>query len=333
MIHLRIVAPPDRAERTLELLRRVDSACNLIHMAGAAERPDGDVILVDVAREDASVIVSDLRELRIPEEGSIAIEEIDTSISAVAERAEKAAKGAPSDSVVWEEVEARTSESAALSGSFLAFMVLATLIATVGLLQDSPILIVGAMVVGPEFGPIAGICVAVVEKRRRLAVRSATALAIGFPLAMAGALVFTLVIKALGLPGDDFAFDSRHQMAEIVSDPSVFTVIVAACAGTAGVLSLTTAKSAALIGVLISVTTIPAAAGVAVAAAYGDTDAWLGSQLQLAVNIAAILTAGALTLLVQRLVYRRRRVEHLSDDARAAAGLPVGESRHRRGHG
>ena len=55
-------------------------------------------------------------------------------------------------------------------------MVLAALIAAVGIYQDSPILIVGAMVVGPEFGPIAGFCVALVQRRRQLARRSAVAL-------------------------------------------------------------------------------------------------------------------------------------------------------------
>ena len=326
MIHLRIVAPAHSAENALELLKRVDSVCNLVHMPGAAQRPDGDVILLDVAREDASVILSDLRELRIPEEGSIAIEEIDTAISKVAERAEKAAKGAPSDAVVWEEVEARTSESAELSASFLAFMVLATLIATVGILQDSVVLIVGAMVVGPEFGPIAGFCVAVVELRRRIAARSVVALAVGFPLAMTAAFLFAVALKALDVPPDDFAFDTENAVGFAVTNPDAFSVIVAVCAGTAGVLSLTTAKSGALIGVLISVTTIPAAAAVALATAYGDGDAWVGSLLQLSVNIVAILGAGTLTLLIQRRLYRRRRIAHLNDQARAAAGLPVGAS-------
>ena len=69
-----------------------------------------------------------------------------------AERAELAARGAPSDAVVWEEVEARTSENTELSVSYLLFMVLACLIACVGIFLDSPILIIGAMVVGPSSG-------------------------------------------------------------------------------------------------------------------------------------------------------------------------------------
>ncbi len=165
MVHLRIVVPSHSSEHALDLLENTPSVCNLIFLERAAQRPEGDVILCDVTREDASVIVSDLRELEIDKEGSIAMEDIDSQISAAAQHAEKAAKGMPTDAVVWEEVESRTSENIELSASFLAFMILAMLIAAVGILTDQLILIIGAMVVGPEFGPIAALSVAVVQKR------------------------------------------------------------------------------------------------------------------------------------------------------------------------
>ena len=183
----------------LDLLKEVDSVFNLIFLERAAQKPEGDVILCDVAREDASVIISDLRELDIPQEGSIAIEEIDSEISDAADRAEKSAYGAAGDAVVWEEVEARTSENTELNANFLAFMVLACLIASVGVILDSPILIIGAMVVGPEFGPIAGLCVAVVQRRKDVFKRSLMALAIGFPLGITAAFLFTLICKEVGL--------------------------------------------------------------------------------------------------------------------------------------
>ena len=167
MIHLRIVTPAAQSERGARAARaaRRRSATSIL-LAGAARRPAGDVILADVAREDASVVISDLKELGIHHDGSITLEPIDTQISEHAERAIEHAKGAPADAVVWEEVEARTNEHVELSGVFLAFMVLAGLLAAVGIYQDSPILIVGAMVVGPEFGPLAGLCVALVQRRR-----------------------------------------------------------------------------------------------------------------------------------------------------------------------
>src|SRR5919112_4432495 len=146
--------------------------------------------------------IADLRELGIHHEGAIALEPIDTEVSDAADRATAAAKGTPSDAVVWEEVEARTSESASLSASFLAFMALAALIASVGIFLDSPILIVGAMVVGPEFGPVAGFCVAAVQRRKQLALRSGVALAVGFPLAITATYVATQIFKATDITPD-----------------------------------------------------------------------------------------------------------------------------------
>ena len=325
MVHLRIVVPAYQSEHVLDLLNHTPSVCNLIFLGGAAQRPEGDVILCDVAREDASVIVSDLRELNVDAEGSIAMEDIDSQISAAAERAEKAAAGSPGDAVVWEEVEARTSESKELSGNFIAFMILACLIAAVGIILDSPILIVGAMVVGPEFGPIAGFCVAVVQKRAAMAKRSLLALAVGFPAGITAAFLFALFVRGLDLESGFAA--GENVFTNFISHPDEFSFFVAVFAGTAGVLSLTSTKSGALIGVLISVTTIPAAANIGVAAAYGEWSEWRGAQGQLALNLAGIVLAGISTLYIQRLLYIRRRRAHLQHEAREIAGLPLGHSR------
>jgi uncharacterized hydrophobic protein (TIGR00271 family) len=326
VVHLRIVVPSHNAEHALDLLNATHSVANLIYLERAAHKPEGDVILCDVAREDASLVIADLKELGIEREGSIALEQIDSEISDVAKRAEEAATGLPSDAVVWEEVESRTSENTELSVSFLLFMVLACLIASVGILLDSPILIIGALVFGPEFGPIAGLCVAAVQRRGGLVKRSLLPLVIGFPLGITAAFLFVLAVKGLDLTPSDFSA-SVHPNTDFISHPDEFSFLVAVFAGTAGVLSLTSAKSGALVGVLISVTTIPAAANVGVASAYADWSECRGAMAQLAVNLSAILLAGIVTLFIQRKIYQRRRVAHLHEEARELAGLPVGRSR------
>jgi len=333
MIHLRIIAPTYECENVLDLLQASPSVTNLIFLPGAARKPEGNVVLCDVAREDASVVIGDLKELNIHREGSIAIEEIDSQLSIAADEAEKAAVGAPSDAVVWEEVEARTSENTELSANFISFMVLAMLIAASGIFLDSTILIIGAMVVGPEFGPLAGLCVAAVQRRPDVAKRSLTALAVGFPAGILAAFLFSLIVKWTDIAPESFSLEG-HAFTQFISQPGAFSFIVAFFAGMAGVLSLTSTKSGALIGVLISVTTIPAAANIGLAAAYGDGDELIGALTQLSLNLAAICLAGIATLYVQRMLYVRRRRAHLHDEAREVAGLPMGHSRHpRRGPG
>jgi hypothetical protein len=176
IVHLRLVVAKDDASRILEELEKSRAVLNIAHLSDAAVKPRGDLVLCDVAREEVSVVVEQLRRLGIERSGSISIDDIESIISAEARRVALAVQGSPADAVIWEEVEARTSESAQLSFSFIAFMILATLIAAVGILTDSQILIIGAMVVGPEFGPLAGLCVALVQRRLTLARRSATAL-------------------------------------------------------------------------------------------------------------------------------------------------------------
>jgi hypothetical protein len=73
VIHLRIVARGGEAQPALELLEASESVCNVVLLPDAARSPAGDVIFADVAREDASVVMSDLRELGIHEDGAISL--------------------------------------------------------------------------------------------------------------------------------------------------------------------------------------------------------------------------------------------------------------------
>jgi uncharacterized hydrophobic protein (TIGR00271 family) len=325
VIHLRIVAPEEHAHRALDLLCASPAVINVVHLHAASRKPKGDVILCDVAREDTSVILGDLKELEIPKVGSIAVEHIDIAISDAAIAAEKAAPGLPSDAVVWEEVESRTSEQTELSFSFVLFMIAAMQIAAVGIVLDEPILIVGAMVLGPEFGPLAAIAVALVERQGALARRSLMALAVGFPIGTLAALATTLFMRWIDEFPDTFD-ETRHPFTDFITDPTFLSFFVAFVAGSAGVLSLTAAKSGALVGVLVSVTTIPAASNIGVAVAYGEWGTAGKAALQLGINIAGIIAAGVLTLFVQRRYYVARRRKHLMDPSRGEAGLPVGRS-------
>jgi uncharacterized hydrophobic protein (TIGR00271 family) len=324
---MRLIVPDDLKDPVLELLCGSPAVASVVCVEGTAHKPEGHLVLADVAREDASVLVSDLKEMDLDHRGAITLEYIDSSISDVAEAAEKAAKGSPADAVIWEQVESRTSEETEMSFSFLAFMVIATLIAGVGVLTDSTILIIGAMVVGPEFGPLAGICVAIVQRRRDLAKRSVLALAVGFPLGIGIAYVAAEAWRALGI-GPDTLADASQPLTNFISHPDWFSVIVAILAGVAGMISLTSAKSGALVGVLISVTTIPAAGNIAVATAYSDWTEVGGAAEQLGVNLVSILAAGVTTLFIQRQYYLHRRRKHLRDPIRRTAGLPMGRSRH-----
>jgi Domain of unknown function (DUF389) len=96
-------------------------------------------------------------------------------------------------------------------------------------------------------------------------------------------------------------------------------VIAASLTRLVGVVSLTEARANALIGVFISVTTIPAAASVGVSVAYTSWAEARGSLLQLLLNVILLIAVGAAGLRTQRAIW-----------GSSAAGDPPGFRRLRR---
>ncbi|MEU9441172.1 DUF389 domain-containing protein [Streptomyces sp. NPDC048304] len=306
MLHLRLITPPGTTDEVVRLIEKTVGTAHLVVLPGAARNPAGDVVLCDVAREAGDELLTSLRRLGLEETGSIAVETIDLSLSRRADKAEEEAPGEGVDAVLWEGLADATHEESTLSVTYLAFITLATMIAACGVVLDNAVLIVGAMAVGPEFGPLAGLSTALVQRHPRLALRSLTALLVGFAAAMAVTVGFTVLMDALGL-FHRWQLDGKRPNTAFVYAPDAFSFIVAVLAGIAGTLSLTSAKSGALVGVAISVTTVPAAANAAVALAYGDTAQTIGSADQLLLNLLGIVLAGTLTLLTQKRLWARQR--------------------------
>ena len=296
MLHLRVIAPPELRDRVLDVLDRDAGVAHVVVHRNAALRPAGDEITADIAREAANGVLEDLKALDLKRRGAITLDLVDTVVSTAAYRAEKEAVGDPADAVVWDELAARSREESTLNVTFVTFLCLACLIAAVGVVTDSPVTVVGAMVVGPEFGPLAALSVALVRRRRDLARRAAAALLVGFPVAMAITALGVLAAEAAGW----IELESTRQLSEVdfIFQVGPLSFVVALLAGAAGMLSLVSAKSAALVGVFISVTTVPAAGFAVVAATVGDWDVAAQSVLQLLVNLAGIVLAGLLVLAV-----------------------------------
>ncbi|WP_239075747.1 DUF389 domain-containing protein [Planosporangium flavigriseum] len=266
-IHLRIISPRDRSPEVVSLLANDPAVAHLIVVPDAGRRPAGDVVLCDVVREGASTVLDGLRALGVDHTGAISMETVEVTLSTAAEEAARAVPGLGVDAVVWDEIEQRTGEETTLSGAYLIFLTVAMIIAGIGVLLDQPILIVGAMVVGPEFGPLAALCVGIVRRRLSMVARSVLALAVGFPIAMLVTVFTTWAMTAMGLVSKEMLLAERP-LTGFIWRPDALSWIVAFLAGVAGMLALT-------------------------------------SAIQFLVNVAALVTAGIVTLLIQRLMWRR----------------------------
>ncbi|MFI6405320.1 DUF389 domain-containing protein [Streptomyces sp. NPDC050548] len=306
MLHLRLITPADRTDDVVRLIETTVGTTHLVVLTGAARNPTGDVVMCDVAREAGDELIGGLRELGVDRTGSIAVENIDLSLSERADTAQDEAPGEGADAVLWEHLADATHEESTLTVTYVAFLAVATMLAACGVMLDNAILIVGAMAVGPEFGPLAGISTALVRKAPRLVWRSLWALLAGFAAAMVLTAGFSWLLDAFGLFEKSMVEAARPNTA-FIWKPDWMSFVVAFLAGIAGTLSLTSAKSGALIGVAISVTTVPAAANAAVALSYTDYSQTWGSTWQLLANLGGIVLAGTLTLLAQKAFWTWQR--------------------------
>ncbi|MGO4597609.1 DUF389 domain-containing protein [Terrabacter sp. 2RAF25] len=304
MLRLTATIPSELTEPVTQLLADSSAVSTLSVLRGAALRPVGDVVQADVSREGANAIVESLRDLGVHEGGTLQLEPVSTWVSRAGFEADEETPGSSADAVVWAEVAQRSYEESELNWTFLSFMSLATLIAGIAIVLDTQILVIGAMVLGPEFGAIAALGVALVRRRPLLLAVAARALAVGFAVAIAVTCLAALVGRALGWVTLQDITGDRPATAFIYS-PDKWSFVVAVLAAAAGVLSLTSARVTGLSGVFISVTTIPAAGNVALGLAFGAWGEVRGSGLQLVVNIIGMALAGWLTLALQRAIWSR----------------------------
>ena len=205
---------------------------------------------------------------------------------------------------VWEVIEAKIRSDAVYAPSFYILLAIAGLIGAVGILTNSQILIVGAMVVGPEYNAIMGIALGLDKRTRRPVIRGGLVLLAGFSATIILTLLFALAIRWSGHTPKRYSLGVRP-VSSLINNPNLFSVIVAVLAGI-GVVSLTEARAGALIGVFISVTIIPAAADVGLSVGYESWSEARGSAFQLLLNVTVLIAIGALGLRAQRIIWGSR---------------------------
>lgn len=225
------------------------------------------------------------------------------------------------DALVWAEVADAAAENVSLRPSYLAYMIVAGVIAAFGVVERSPILIVGAMAVSPDLLPMSAACVALVARRPRLMGRAFGTLAPGLVLAVLATYVLTLFLRLTGQVSPHM--DIQQGVIGALASVNVATVGVALAAGVAGMLAFET-RASFVVGVAISVTTIPAAAYIGVAAGLGQWSGALGALTVLIVNLAMLLLSGTVTLTVQALRERARGHRALPHTRRSSTASSTG---------
>jgi uncharacterized hydrophobic protein (TIGR00271 family) len=305
VLHIRVVSPGDMTARLIERLRAHTGIVNLVMLPADSAAVRADAVQFDVANDSANSVLAELRELGLSQRSPIIIETIDGTIT---DAPPKPAAWRPSHlgehAPVWAFIEARIAGEASYAPSFFALLIFAGLIGACGILTDSSILIVGAMVVGPEYSAIISVALGIERGDPASVRRGLLALFVGFVAAIVVTLLFALCIRELGYAPGPYRRGLRP-ISDLINSPDLFSVVLAVVAGLVGVVSLTLSRTGALIGVFISVTTIPAAADIAVSVAFGRWREASGSAVQLLLNVGLLIIVGAAALRGQRLIWRR----------------------------
>lgn len=303
MLHVRVVSPAEVTDRVVARLTADSGVSNLVVLRSAVTQPDGDSVQFDLAQASGNRVLRQLRDLGLDRRGSVLVETVEAAL------VDEASQEAPGVSYhrerapVWDLVEARIRADAEYPPSFFGLLVFAGLIGACGILTNSQILVVGAMVVGPEYSAIIAVALGIDRGDRRAVNRGLLVLLAGFALAIAVTLAFAACIRWSGKTPEAYLHGVRP-VSDLINTPNLFSVVVAVIAGLVGVVSLTLAKATTLTGVFISVTTIPAAADIGVSLVYRAWSEAVGSLEQLLLNVGLLIVIGALGLHVQRAFWR-----------------------------
>jgi uncharacterized membrane protein len=122
---------------------------------------------------------------------------------------------------VWDIVEAKIRSDAVYAPSFYILLAIAGLIGAVGILTNSQILIVGAMVVGPEYNAIMGVALGIDRRDMPPILRGALALLAGFSAAIIVTLIFGLAIRWSGRTPEAYSLGVRP-VSSLIDAPNLF---------------------------------------------------------------------------------------------------------------
>lgn len=175
--------------------------------------------------------------------------------------------------------------------SYLWMMVLSTILATAGLLLNSPAIVVGSMVLAPLVSPMLTASVGAVRDDRQMVVSSLYSQVIGLGTAVVGAILLAALIRYLGVVPGTLSIRTIDVIGSRVS-PSILSIAVGLASGAAAAFGLATKGDVSIVGVMIAGALIPSAATAGIGIAWGQFVVGAGALLLLAINVVLINLSG-----------------------------------------
>ncbi|AXR80313.1 hypothetical protein AArcMg_0290 [Natrarchaeobaculum sulfurireducens] len=290
-----MTVPTGKRETVLETLE--DRGIDYVVTDENSRREYTAVVYFPLPTPAVEAVLDELQEAGISEDAYTVVVDAQTVVSRRFEslREEYETGDVESDRISRQELETEAEALTPTFGVYVTMTIVSAIVATAGLLLDSPAVVVGSMVIAPLIGPALGASVGSVIDNEDLFRQSVRYQILGVVLAIAAAAVFAWMVRVTNIVPPGLEIGEVNEIAERLT-PDLLSLAVALGAGVAGIVSLATGISVALVGVMIAAALIPPAAAAGIAIAWGEPSAAIGSTALVLVNVLSVNLAGLLTL-------------------------------------
>ncbi|WP_408956869.1 TIGR00341 family protein [Natrinema sp. 74] len=248
---------------------------------------------------DAAVepVLDELQDVGVDEDAYTVVVDAETVVSRRFQslRKEYETGDVESERISRHELQAEAEDLTPTFPVYAVMTIISAIVATAGLLLDSPAVVVGSMVIAPLIGPALGASVGTVIDDEELFAESVTFQIIGVVLAIGAAAVFAVLVRMTNIVPPGLVLSNVGEISERLA-PDLLSLVIALGAGVAGVVSIATGTSVALVGVMIAAALIPPAGVAGITLAWGQPAAAIGATVLVLVNLLSVNLAGLLTL-------------------------------------
>ena len=287
---LQITIPAGKRETLLSTLD--DEGIDYVVSDETSGREFDAIAHIPLPTNAVESVLEQLREVGLDEDAYVVVLDANTVVS---RRFTKLQEEYDENRIARDELVAAASELVPSTNTYILMTIVSALIATAGLLLDSPAVVVGSMVIAPLVGPAMSASIGTVVSEQRMFVRGIYLQVMGLLLAIIAAFAFAFVVRNVNLIPPITDVTAVPEIRERIA-PDFLSLVIAIGAGVAGIVSLTTGVSTALVGVMIAVALIPPAATVGIGLAWGAPLVTLGSGVLLLVNVLSINLAAMVVL-------------------------------------
>jgi uncharacterized hydrophobic protein (TIGR00341 family) len=311
---VQVIIPAGKRETVLAVLDEED--IDYVVTDETSGREYTEVAYFPLPTEAVEPVLARLRDVGLDDEAYTVVLDARTVVSRKFDRLkEEYAEREESDGrIAREELRATAEDLLPSMETYVVMSLVSAVVATAGLLLDSPAVVVGSMVIAPLIGPAMAATVGTVIDDGEMFVDGVKLQALGFGVVVVASAAFAGLVKVSFLVPPGLEVISIGQVRERLS-PDFLSLAVALGAGTAGAYSLSSGVSASLVGVMIAVALVPPAATVGIGIAWALPGLVLGASVLALVNALSINLAGIATLWYSG--YRPEQWFRLSDARQA----------------